>query len=395
MNNNDSQTGSLKLFFWFYFVLYSGNALYGTFAPLYFREEGYSASDIGLLLSVGPFVAMLAQPAWGSVTDKASSKNSVLATMLIGSGIVMLLFPISPTYGWLMAAIGLFTLFQSSITAVADAITLEALGKRAAHYGLIRIGGTIGFAVMSIGFGMYAERVALDGMFGAYAIVMAASVAILMFYPKVKGHQFGGRKMNVTQLFRNRRLVLYMSICFVINTTLGYYYAFFPLYFTEIGAGNDMLGWSMVISALAELPFLFYSSKLLKKVPVSAILLFAGGAAVLRWTLYFLLDSPWLVLPAQALHGLVFIVVAVTMSVYINKEVPPELRATGQTLNALINLGAARVFGSYLGGYASEASSLRAVFLYAALILSAALVVFAVCSWRMERNGLEGKRIAG
>ncbi|SDT51188.1 MFS transporter, PPP family, 3-phenylpropionic acid transporter [Paenibacillaceae bacterium GAS479] len=385
----------MKLFFWFYFVLYSGNALFGTFVPVYFQQQGFSASEIGLLLSFGPFIAVLAQPVWGTYTDKASSKNRVLILMLIGSGISMLLFPMSTSFGWLMLVISLFTLFQSPIPAVSDAITLEALGNKASYYGHIRIGGTLGFALMSVSFGIYAEHFAIESMFVVYAIVMAASVLVLLLYPNIKGHQFGGRKMNLLELLRNRRLMLYMSICFAINITLGYYYSFFSLYFKGIGAGNDLLGWSMVISSLCELPFLLYSARILKRFSVSTILLFAGGAATLRWLLFSTLDSAWLVLPAQALHGLTFIVVTVTMSVYINKEVPAELRASGQTLNVLINMGAARIIGSYAGGYASEVVGLQNVFLYAAFLLIAALVAFAIISRRMERKGLAGRGIAG
>ncbi|PLT45957.1 putative 3-phenylpropionic acid transporter [Paenibacillus pasadenensis] len=386
---------SLKLYFWFYFVLYSANAIYGTFAPVYFRQLGYGSSDIGLLLSIGPFIAVLAQPAWGSLADKARSKNAVLAALLAGSGLSMLLFPLSSALPWLIVAVGLFTLFQSSTGAITDAITLEALGREASRFGRIRIGGTLGFAAMSVGFGIYAEKVRLEGMFTAYAAVMGATLLLLLLYPRVRGHQFGGRKLNFLHLLRNRRLMLYMGLCFAIHMTLGYYYAFFPLYFTEIGAGKDLLGWSMVVSALGELPFLLLSALILKRFSVSAILLAAGGVSALRWLLYAEIGSIYGALAVQALHGLTFIVVAVTMSVYINKEVAPELRASGQTLNALLNAGAARIIGTYAGGYAVEASSLQDVFRYAGLLLLAALALFALAIRLLEKRGLPGASRAG
>ncbi|WP_373864507.1 MFS transporter [Paenibacillus humicus] len=387
-SRNPEMNRSVTLFFSFYFILFMGNALYSTFIPVYFQDKGFSASQIGTLLSIGPFIAVLAQPMWGSVSDKSRTKNRVLQILLIGSGVSMLLYPLSDSFVYLMILIGVFTLFQTSTGAIGDAITLEALGSQASSYGIIRLGGTLGFALMSIVFGSYAKS-HVDSMFPVYAAVMLISLLLLLRYPTIGGHQFAGRRMRIWELFKNRKLVLYLGICFAVNVTLGYYYAFFPLYYKELGADNGLLGWSMVISALSEVPFLLLSSRLFSRFSISSILLVASGAAAVRWLLFGLIDNPLAILPVQALHGMIFIVVSVTMSVFINKEVPQELRASGQTLNALLNLGAARIIGSYAGGFASEAAGMQTVFLYCAIVTFVSLAVFAGIGLRNRAGSAE------
>jgi len=376
----------LSYFYLFYFFIYMGNAVYGTFIPLYFRDAGFDSSQIGILLGVGPLVAILAQPIWGTLSDRARTKNRILLLLIAGSGGAMLLYPLSDGFGYLLGMISIFTFFQASIYAVGDAITLEELDRRrTGNFGRIRLAGTVGFALMSIVFGLIAEK-RVDLLFAVYAMVMAVSFVFVLRFPSVAGHQKKGRRIRIWVLFRNRKLVLYLAINFVLHVTLGYYYTFFPLYFQELGGSSAWLGWSMVISSLSEIPFLLLAGTIFKRVRVPYILLGAGAAAALRWYLFSAIHDPYWTIPVQALHGLIFIVLSVTMATVINREVPDELKASGQTLNALLCLGVARLIGSYVGGEASEAWGMRDVFLYNAVLAVGCIVVFAALFRIMDRR---------
>ncbi|WP_246315832.1 MFS transporter [Paenibacillus foliorum] len=361
-------------FLLFYVVIYMANAVYGTFIPVYFQSIGATSTQIGLLLSLGPLVAVLAQPVWGSIGDRARTKNSVLRVLIIGTGVVILLFPLSTHYVYLLIMVCLFTFFQTSIAPLSDAITLEELDKQKRwSFGPIRLGGTIGFAIMSLLFGWIAKS-HINSLFVTYAIIMFISVILLSKFPAATGYQSSGKKMNIGILFRNRKLMIYMGINLVLQITLGYYYTFFPVYFHNMGGNSFLLGWSMVISALSEIPFLLYSGRIMKRVRITHILLVASIATALRWFAFSLSDNPYWVLPAQVLHGLIFIVLSVTMAMYINQEVPKELKASGQTLNALLSAGIARIIGSFGGGIASDAFGMKNIFYYNAWIALACTI---------------------
>jgi len=51
-----------------------------------------------------------------------------------------------------------------------------------------------------------------------------------------------------------------------------------------------------------------------------------------------LINNIFAVLALQILHGFIFIVLAYSMATYINNEMPPELKASGQTVNSVIGL---------------------------------------------------------
>ncbi|MBD2845353.1 MFS transporter [Paenibacillus sp. IB182496] len=377
---------------WFYFFVYMVNAVYGTFAPVYFEHIGFSNTQIGLLLSVGPLVAVLAQPFWGTVGDRAQTKNSVLMMLLGGSAICMLVFPLSGHFIFVLVLICLYMFFQTPVFAVGDAITLEVLDRRGSgNFSLIRMGGTFGFAIMSVVFGFIAnEQVGL--LFPVNAAVFCICLLLVLRFPRVEGHQSHGVKMHMGMLFRYRKLMLYMAASFLFHVTLGYYYSFFPLYFQELGATNAWVGWSMLVSSLSEIPFLLLSAYLFKRVRISYILLGAGIATAVRWYVYSIIENPWWMFPAQALHGVIFIVLTVTMAIVINREVPGELKASGQTLHALLCLGVARMIGSFFGGITSDAIGMRETFFYNSLLAGAGVIVFGAIFWIKERK--EGTRAA-
>lgn len=135
-----------------------GNAVYGTFLPVYLKHIGLSQASIATLLSFGPLVAILAQPIWGSIGDRSENKNKVLQMLLLGSAVSALLFPLSNTYVYLLLIICLTTFFQTSIYPLSDAITLEYLSQTKWAFGPIRLAGTIGFALMSVACGVIAQK---------------------------------------------------------------------------------------------------------------------------------------------------------------------------------------------------------------------------------------------
>ncbi|MFC4967852.1 MFS transporter [Paenibacillus sp. GCM10023248] len=379
-------TTRLYAFLLFYAVIYMGNAVYGTFLPVYLHNTKFSQEQIGTLLSLGPLIAMFGQPVWGALGDKAKTKNRVLASLLLGSGLSILFFPLSHNFVYLLLLICIFMFFQTSIFAISDAITLEELDRRPTwNFGWIRLGGTIGFATMSLVFGFVAKS-HINSMFPVYAGTMAAGLLLLWCFPQAVSRTANATGKQFRELFRNGKLMLYLGMNFIVQITLGYYYAFFPIYFKEMGADNVLLGWSMVISSMSELPFLLFSGWIFKRVSISMLLVIAALGSAARWYLFSIIDQPHWILPVQVLHGVIFIVLSVTLATFINREVPSEWKASGQTLNGLLSLGAARIIGSFLGGIMSAAYGMRQVFLYSSWLSMACVIVFGLFIWLRRKQ---------
>jgi MFS transporter, PPP family, 3-phenylpropionic acid transporter len=373
-----------KYFFIFillYAFSYACNAAYSIYMPVYLNSVGYSKTNIGVLLSLAPVVAIMGQPIWGTLSDRSSSKNRILITLIVGSTFSILFYRLSINFFYLSFIITLFTFFQTSINSMSDAIALEYTSDTRIKFGHIRLSGTIGYSIMSVLAGTLLMT-NISRMFTLYFVAGLLTLCVALFLPKVKGHQSKGKRLQFWSLLNNRQLLLYMAFALIIQTTLGYYYTFFSIYFQQLGATKSLVGWGNFVSAMSELPFLLFAHILLKKFKTSHALTLAGSAAALRWLLLGTVVNTNIILLMQILHGMSNIVVTFSLATYINKTVPKELKASGQAISGLVCAGISRVIGSLLGGYLSDAFGIKNMFIYNSILVFAAVIVFNLELWR-------------
>jgi MFS transporter, PPP family, 3-phenylpropionic acid transporter len=351
------------------------HAVYSIYIPVYLNASGYSKTNIGILLSLAPIIAIMAQPLWGTFTDRSKNKNTVLLILILGSTFSILLYRLSINFFYLSLVISCFTLFQTSIYPMSDAIALEYTSKTKWKFGHIRLAGTIGYSIMAVTAGIMLAK-NINRLFMLYFITGILTFIAALFLPEIKGHQSHGKKLAFWSLFRDKKLILYLSFALMIQITLGYYYTFFSIYYQQLGATKTLIGWSNFIAAMSETPFLLFSHVILKKIKTPNALIIAGSAAAIRWLILGLTVNTYSILIFQLLHGLINIVVTVSLAMYVNEFVPVELKASGQALNGLVCTGIARILGSLLGGYFSDIFGLQNMFLYNSIIMFIAVFTF-------------------
>ena len=358
-----------------YALTYMGTAIYNSYIALYLRHIGFNQAAIGSLLAVSPFIAIITQPVWGMAGDRSRTKNRILLLLLAGSAATVVGYRVSTGFSYLLCATAVFTVFQASVGPVGEAITLEYLASSNWKYGPIRMAGTVGYAVMAVVAGVFANR-SLSSIFLLYGAVTLLAFMVAAGLPKIQGHQSGGKKAPLWALFKDRELVLLMAFALVFNVSISFYSAFFPLWYGQMTTDNVLIGWAVFIAAISEIPFLLLAEKILKKFGTRLTMLGAAVVAAARWGMFYYISDVRLVLPLQVLHGLMYIVVAYSMAVYINRETPKELKATGQTVYWAVCGGGARIIGTMLGGMLSQAYGIRRVFLYNSFLVLAAACVF-------------------
>lgn len=386
MRKKNGEHNYIIYFFILYAVIYAGNVIYGTFMPVYLRDIGLSKSNIGILLAIGPFIAIVAQPVWGVAADRWNAKNTVLKILLLGSAVSMLLYPVSKDFIYLILITIIFNFFQTSVTSMNDAITLEYLETGKYKFGPVRMSGNIGYAVMSVAAGMLTKW-NINSMFALFFIISMFAFADMFKIPASHAHVEGQRKAPVWELFKNRELMIFMAVALVLHTTLGFYNSFFPIYYTGLGASNNLLGWAMFISASSEIPFLFFADRIIKKVGIKNALLCSAAVCSVRWGILFFAKNIILLLVLQVMHGLTYIVLSYCLAIYINDNVPSNLKASGQALNGLVSSGISRTVGSIFGGLLGDMVGIGEVFLYCSIISFLTLIVSGIVFSRKSGKG--------
>ncbi len=388
MSREDAYPWRFSLFLMTY---YAANSVYQGFISVYFAGKGLDSAQIGVLMSAVPVVSLLTQPAWGALGDRARSRARVLRLLCVMAAGAILLLPVNDSFWYLAAVLSLFAASYPSIQPMGDSVILEALQQRGQPFGKVRLLGTYAFALSSILFGKLING-HLDRMPWMTALALAAVFAATFWLPSAAGHAREKRGASMMVLMKNGRLMRLIALTTLMQVTMGYFYVFFPVYFTALPGGSPaLLGWAFFLSASSETVFLLLGDRLFDRLGVGRLLLISAVSLTVRWAILALTDSVWVAMASQVLHGWGFIVMTVSMSKYISLTVPEALRARGQMLLAISGFGVARVAGNLGGGLVAQAIGLKAAFGVMAAIALISLIAFAPAYLRGEPlNGRDG-----
>lgn len=357
-------------------VYYTANAVYQGFISVYFSGKGLDSAQIGRLMSAVPVVSMLTQPAWGALGDRSKSRNRVLRLLcLLAAGSILLLF-LNDNLWYLFAVLCVFSASYSSIQPMGDSVILESLQARGHAFGPIRLLGCYPFAVASLVAGWVIDG-HTDRIVWMTALILIGVMFSTYALPPTAGHERKKEKSSMRELYRDRTLMRLTALFTLLQVTMGYFYVFFPVYFTRLPGGTPaLLGWAYFISAVSETPFLLLSDRLFDRLGAGRLLCVSAAALVARWIVLWLNGSVLVAMISQVLHGWGFIVMTVAMSKYVSLTVPEALRARGQMLLAIGGFGLARIAGNWGGGQIAQAIGLKATFGVMAAIALASLIAF-------------------
>ncbi|XP_053623899.1 major facilitator superfamily domain-containing protein 6 [Plodia interpunctella] len=268
---------------------------------------------------------------------------------------------------WLFFAMMIISwIGQAVVVTFADAICFNVLGDRVDQYGKQRLWGSVGWGIFSLTTGALIDLMS-DGAYKNYAIAF-----ILMFV-------FMCGDVIVSCFVKNESTKISMNILADVGTLLSSLPTFVFILWT-IGVGlctgllwqflfwhlEDIAGLtcdgadyiktlqglvSAIQTFLGEIPFMFVSGYILKKVGhtnMMSLVLFAFGV---RFILYSFLTNAWLVLPIEMFQGITFGMFYPTMTSYANIVAPPGAETTVQGLVGAIFEGVGVSLGSFIGGH--------------------------------------------
>ncbi len=370
-----------------YAGIYMINAAFMPYMPLYLKSNGYGGSTTGLILSIGPVLAIFSQPVWGYLGDRSGSKTRILRLMLAGVALVSLFYPVSKQLWYLIVLMVLFSFFHSSIAPISDTVCLEYLEGKRWKFGPIQIAGSVGYALMTLMAGALSQW-RLTVIFALSSLAALLALTASFWIPDIRGHQKGGKRMMPWVLLRDKTVMGLILFSFAMHITAGLFHAFFPIHLSDLGADNRIVGVAMMVAGLSELPFLFFADRLINRLGIRPLLALSALSIAIRFMLYAWTTSLTLTIVITLLHGFSYIVFVFSLAVFVNQHVPDELKASGQILHAVIGMGVSRFVGSLLGGWLSDQVGIPKTFFFFALFSLVATAWFIARSLRQKSQVL-------
>ncbi|HEY4553846.1 MAG TPA: MFS transporter [Bacillaceae bacterium] len=348
----------------FNFVYYWGISLTVAFLPLLFRYKGMSSGEIGLLLSVGPFVAIFAQPLWGVISDRRQTVKKMILLLLAASLIVSTGVFLGGTFSFLFIAMGLFHFFMSPIQPLTDSLATTYAAENNVNYGSIRLWGSLGFSVAAFVIGLVVGQIGIGKIGFVYAGIMILSIAISFLLADSSGKKTPVSLDAIKGTLKNPYYTLFLGAALLLSIPHRMNDSLLGLYMSELGASEGQIGAAWTLAALSEAVVIGVMFILMKRFHLLKLIMFAGLLYSLRWMLYSFASEPGILVLLQAMHSLTFAIFIVASVQYVATVVPTEMLATGQAVFFAIFSGVAGIIGSSAGGYFMDA--MGASFVYRA-----------------------------
>ncbi len=348
----------------FFFFMYGTSFISMQYLNLYYKQIGFNSVDITKIIVISTLATIISSLYLGYKFDRTTKKHFIIYIILIGSFFAFSGIAFFESLYIIIIVNVIFSMFYCSLQPLITTITLENIKKNCINFGKVRLSGTLGYCVFSIIVPLIAFEKALFIFMAVLILLMVGIFTIILKTDEINKEIKGKRDFHLKEILSNGMIIKLMFIVCIVNITLGVYFNFFGIYYTEeLGFSKSSYGVLCSVATLAEIPFLLLSGKVFKKFNIKTILGVSIIFTAIRWVLCFLFQGQIALILIQLLHGTGFIVMMTSINVYITNNCDKKYVATFQSLFFIGTLVFSKVIGSVLGGYLGKIISFRNVFL--------------------------------
>jgi|GEM_PF-751854 len=407
--------------FFVQFVAFSGIAV---FRNVYFDEMGLSGTAMGQIGFVLLATGVVAQPAWGALTDYLRAERPVLVAGSVLSALALLSYPYAEGLAepFLVVAVGtaLFSAFRGPIIPIATGMILE----RGYDYGGVRAFGSLAFAVGSLGFGFVVAWLGSVSIVYAYIAGMALLVVIVISLSGSsdgdEADDSGGGADQTNEddaegaddtdnlsipaalraLVSTPSFVVVVLSMFLLRLSLMGGEAFFSVYMRELSVqlavgpwtlspdGMTGVGWA-INSGIEALAFV-YAVRLRRS--YKWLLVVGGVVGVTPNLVYGLTTHPVALLAVQSMGGVGFALLTVAAVNLVHAVASDRVNATAQSLLSALGLGLGGALGQIVAGSLFDAVGLQQMYVVIAVIgfAGAAFGLFVTHEGRLDGDATPG-----
>src|SRR5699024_366894 len=213
------------------FSFQAANTILITFLPLYLAKVlGFSGTQIGWVLAVGPLASIISQPFWGYMSDKYKTVKKMLVICTWGMIVSSVIFFNTETLVAVLVTAFLFYFFTTPIGGLSDSLAQRRASEIGVSFGSIRTWGSIGFA-------------------------SSALIVVLEVNHKVKDIKVDSDPISlkdVSKLFKNIPFITFLFFLMFITISHRTNDSFIAVYLDKLGAGESLVGTAWFVGLASE-----------------------------------------------------------------------------------------------------------------------------------------------
>ena len=369
------------------------------FTVYFLNQNGYTSSEIGILLAVFGIVAAIRQPLLGHIADK-NSKVDFKVILTFSSLIVVVLFILLYYFDKNKIVIGIIFgmifIFTSSMSPFVNESCFYYKRRGInVNFGIARGFGSFSFAVFSYLLGVFTND------YGSKVIAFSGIISAVLFFivvlllPRVENRDSSAQSeivandvsanksnSNLIKKYPSFFMVVLatiFAICFQ-NADCGYLINIIE----NLGGNSSHLGIANAIAAMAEIPIMFLITRIIKKIRIKKLILIACAFYIVRG-LIFCISNMAAVYIAQLLQMFTYAII-IPSTVYLSDEMMQnEDKNKGQAfIGMAVTIGL--ILGSLLGGQLVSIGGVN-LLKKACIIIAVISFIFAMLGNAMKEKG--------
>jgi nucleoside transporter len=343
-------------------------AIWGAWAPVLstylINDLGFSGGQVGWIYALLPLATIISPFVGGQVADRYFSSEKVIAFLAFTGGILLLVVARTTDFTVMAVLMLVYCLIYAPTLALTNSIAMINLKDSEKEFGGIRVGGTLGWIAaggLLTGWRWLAPdaQLPVSGgdmlvLAGLFSIIMGFQALTLPHTPPAKEGVKPWAFLESLKLLKARDFAIFIGITFVVATELEFYYILTAPFLEsdKIGVVSANTPLVMTIAQMAEIFVMaFLLSYVLKRYGMRKTLAIGVIAWPLRYIIFAIGTPAWLVIASLALHGFCYVFFFVAAFIYVDSVAPPDIRASAQSMIAIVALGFGRFLGSLFAGW--------------------------------------------
>jgi MFS transporter, PPP family, 3-phenylpropionic acid transporter len=361
-----------------YVFAFAAVGAYTPYLPVYFSELGLPLDAIGLVAALAALCALIAAPVWGVLADQViGARTALVAAAALGALCAM---GVGFTTVAVLAAIiaVLYQLAFAGVAPVLDAYALDQVGDDQHRYSRLRVWGSASFVVSVVAVGVLVQQTEIRAMFVVLVGCLVAAAVVASLVPARTSAHAQRNLSGLGVVLRTRVLMTFVGAALVVWSASTMVNGFYSIYLISLNAPAGLVGSAWALGALVEVPLMIVFPALAARLGVGRLVVVGAGFLLLRAIVVVVFADPMVVVAAMALHGAGFALLLVGGVTYVASRAPTGSAATAQGVLAGVVFGLAQAIGPGVAGFIAGATSIHAMFTFAAVASALGLVAVGV-----------------
>ena len=337
-------------------------------AAVYLLANGFTNTEVGVLLALANILSAICQPFFASIIDKPGPLTNrrfiIISVMIILAGSVILMLGVGKAAIFVIYA--LIYMVQFAYQPVMTALCFEY--QKAGcdiYYGLARGLGSASFAVTSAFIGSAVQRKGVDILLVVNIISMILSAIVVFTFKKPETVNEIKEDNEISENGKESAAVAHNNLASFIKTypafslfligTICFFFAhnmindFMIQIIRSLGGNETQLGYANFLQAILELPVMAVIGFILKKITSDRLLIISGTAFFVKILILIFATNMAMMYLSQSCQLFAYAVFIPAAAYYVSSTMNELDQVKGQAfVTSAITIGG--VFSNLLSG---------------------------------------------